>query len=162
MFAGEKYCCTCGEYPKGRAALEKFDRKAGKLIRQALKEAVKEAKQANRWVDEDKVIRTTRQLKAVMLCCIAAKKIKVCDRDRSKAQLMHNTIPNCVASYLSRGATIAVNQMDQFLGQVNDVDLSDELAGKASSRHAWAPATPTPTESPQVHTESSISGMCEF
>jgi len=48
---------------------------------------------------------------------------------------------------------------------VADVDLADELNvdGKTSTRHGWADdQTPTPTESPQVHTASSISGMCEF
>jgi len=49
-----------------------------------------------------------------------------------------------------------------------DVDLADELSvdGETRGRHGWAddapPKTPTPTESPQVHTASSISGMCEF
>jgi len=44
-----------------------------------------------------------------------------------------------------------------------EVELEDALAGKAAARHGWADdATPTPTESPQVHAASSISGMCEF
>jgi len=44
-----------------------------------------------------------------------------------------------------------------------DVELDDAVSGKAAARHGWADdATPTPTESPQVHTASSISGMCEF
>jgi len=48
-----------------------------------------------------------------------------------------------------------------------DVDLADELSvdSKTRARHGWAkdvPKTPTPTESPQVHHASSISGMCEF
>jgi len=44
-----------------------------------------------------------------------------------------------------------------------DMALDDAATGKASSRHAWAPKdTPTPTESPQVLTAASVSGMCEF